>query len=42
MHVAYVVAVNGKGTIVVEEMNYKGWNVVSTRTARVSEFRYIY
>ncbi len=42
MHVAYVTAVNGDGTITVSEMNYKGWGVVSSRTAQASAFTYIY
>lgn len=42
MHVAYVQAVNGDGTITVSEMNYRGFGVVSTRTAPASEFSYIY
>lgn len=33
-HVAYVEAVNGDGSWVVSEMNYKGWNVVDRRTVR--------
>lgn len=41
MHVAIVTAVHGD-TIEVSEMNYGGLWVVSTRTAPVSEFRYIY
>lgn len=42
MHVVYVTAVNGDGTVTVSEMNYKGWNRVSSRTAPASEFSYIY
>lgn len=41
-HVVYVRAVHGDGTITISEMNYAGWNVVSSRTANASEFRYIY
>lgn len=40
-HVAVVVAVNG-ATVTVSEMNYNGWNVVSTRTVQASDFLYIY
>lgn len=40
-HVAVVTSVNGT-TVTVSEMNYRGWNVVSTRTTSASEFRYIY
>lgn len=42
MHVAYVEAVHGNGTITVSEMNYTGFNVVSQRTAPAGEFSYIY
>ena len=31
-HVGYVEKVNGDGSILVSEMNYAGWNVVSSRT----------
>lgn len=41
MHVAYVIGVNGN-QVTIREMNAVGWNVVSTRTAPASEFRYIY
>lgn len=41
MHVAIVTAVDN-GMVTVSEMNYEGWNVVSTRTAPASEFQYIY
>lgn len=41
MHVVYITAVNGD-TVTVSEMNYVGWNVVSTRTAPASSFQYIY
>lgn len=40
-HVVYVESVSGN-TITVSEMNYAGWNVVSSRTASASEFVYIY
>lgn len=42
MHVAYVTGVNGDGTVNLSEMNFKGWGVVSTRTAPASAFAYIY
>lgn len=42
MHVAYVTAVHGDGTITVSEMNFNGWNVVSSRRVAASQFRYIY
>lgn len=42
MHVAYVTAVHGDGTITVSEMNFNGWNVVSSRRVSASAFRYIY
>lgn len=42
MHVAYVTSVNGDGTVTVSEMNYVGWNKVSSRTAPSSSFHYIY
>lgn len=42
MHVVYVQSVNGDGTVTVSEQNYEGWGVVSTRTTKSSEFRYIY
>lgn len=42
MHVAVVIGV-GKGTVTVSEMNYKGWNKVSTRTTPVGYWTgYIY
>lgn len=40
-HVAYVEAVNGD-SVVISEMNYQGWNVVSSRTVPSSSFTYIY
>lgn len=33
-HVAYVESVNGDGSWTVSEMNYAGWNVISSRTLR--------
>lgn len=42
MHVVYITAVNGDGTVTLSEMNYKGWNVASIRTASASSFIYIY
>ncbi len=41
-HVAYVTAVNGDGTVTVSEMNWKAWNVRSSRVAPASSFMYIY
>lgn len=40
-HVSLVIAVNGSN-ITVSEMNYKGYGVVSTRTAPASQFKFIY
>lgn len=40
-HVAVVTAVNGS-SITISEMNYSGWNRISSRTANASEFVYIY
>lgn len=40
-HVVYIESVNGD-MVTVSEMNYVGWNVVSTRTAPASAFNYIY
>lgn len=42
MHVVYVESVNGDGTVTVSEMNYNGWNVISSRTVSASNFLYIY
>ncbi len=42
MHVVYITAVNGDGTVSLSEMNYVGFNVVSSRVAPASEFLYIY
>ena len=44
-HVGYVEGVNEDGSIYVSEMNYAGWNRVSTRTisaSQVSSFNYIH
>lgn len=32
MHVAYVTSVNADGTFNVSEQNYKGWNIISSRS----------
>lgn len=40
-HVSLVIAI-GDGTVTVKEANYKGWNVISTRTAPTTEFLYIF
>lgn len=40
-HVALVESVNGN-MVTVSEMNYRGWNKVSSRTVPASSFRYIY
>ncbi len=42
MHVVYVEQVHGDGTITVSEMNWSGWNVISSRRASASSFQYIY
>ncbi len=42
MHVVYVESVNGDGTVNISEMNYKGFGVVSSRTAPAGNFTYIY
>jgi surface antigen len=42
MHVVYVEQVHGDGTITVSEMNWNGWNVISSRRASASSFQYIY
>lgn len=39
-HVAIVVGVNGD-QVTVQEMNYRGWNVISSRTVSASSFVYI-
>jgi len=42
-HVAYVTAVNKQNnTVTLSEMNYVGFDVISTRTAPASQFTYIY
>lgn len=41
-HVVYVEAVNKDGSIQISEMNYLGFNVVSSRTADAADFLYIY
>lgn len=41
-HVAIVTAVHGDGTITVSEMNFTGFNQVSSRTVSASAFNYIY
>lgn len=41
MHVVYVQSVNGDGTVTISEMNFVGWNQVSTRTVPASHFMYI-
>lgn len=40
MHVVYILEVRGD-TVLVSEMNFKGWNRINTRVAPVTEFRYI-
>lgn len=40
-HVALVIGVDGS-RVLVKEMNYKGWNVVSQRWTSASEFVYIH
>ncbi|MDZ7744151.1 MAG: LysM peptidoglycan-binding domain-containing protein [Candidatus Saccharibacteria bacterium] len=42
MHVVYVKQVHNNGTVTVSEMNFKGWNVTSSRTVAASNFTYIY
>lgn len=42
MHVVYVEKVHGNGMVTVSEMNFRGWNVVSSRTVPASSFQYIY
>lgn len=41
-HVSLVTAVNADGTVTVSEQNYKGFAVISTRTAPSTQFKYIY
>jgi len=38
-HVGYVERVNPDGSVLVSEMNYAGWNVISSRTLSASEAR---
>lgn len=42
MHVVVVDRVNSDGTVLVSEMNYQGFNVISSRTVAASNFQYIY
>ena len=41
-HVVYVESVNGDGTVTISDMNFSGWNVVTTRTVPAANFNYIY
>ena len=44
-HVAYVESVNDDGSVVISEMNYRGWNVASTRVispSEASKYNYIH
>lgn len=41
MHVVYIEKIVGD-KVFVSEMNYAGWNVISSRLAPITEFRYIY
>ncbi len=41
-HVVFVEAVNPNGTVLISEMNYKGYNVTSSRVAPAGAFQYIY
>jgi len=44
-HVGYVERVNADGSIFVSEMNYAGWNIISSRTisaSQVSAYNYIH
>lgn len=44
-HVGYVESVNGDGSITVSEMNYAGWNRISSRTipaSAIGQFNYIH
>lgn len=41
-HVVFVESVNGDGTVTISEMNFEGWNIVSSRTVSASNFSYIY
>ena len=40
-HVALVIGVTGN-TVTIQEMNYAGFGIVSSRSASISEFQYIY
>lgn len=40
-HVALVTGIAGS-SVQITEMNYRGWNIVSSRQAPISEFEYIY
>lgn len=42
MHIVYVEAVNGDGTIVISEMNYQSLYTITTRTVPANNFLYIY
>jgi surface antigen len=42
MHVVYVEAVNGDGTVTISEMNHAGLYVRTVRTVPASTFMYIY
>lgn len=42
MHVVYVEAVNGDGTVTISEMNHLGFGVINSRTVPASYFSYIY
>lgn len=42
MHVVYVEAVNGDGTVTISEMNHAGLYVITRRTLPASYFTYIY
>lgn len=41
-HVVYVERVNGDGTILISDMNYKGRYIKTVRTVRASNYQYIY
>ena len=38
-HVAYVESVDSKGNVTIREMNYAGWNVISSRTISAGQAR---
>ena len=42
MHVVYIKAVHGDGTVTVSEMNWRGLHVISERRVAASNFQYIY